>query len=830
MSQKLYLIDGSGFIFRAYHALPPLRRQDGLPVGAVYGFCNMLLKLLANSQQPDYLAVIFDAARITFRQSIYPNYKANRPELPEDLIPQFPLIRQACNAFNIPTLELEGYEADDLIASYTKEAKEKGLEVVIVSSDKDLMQLVNDKVCLLDPLKNKILKTAEVLEKFGVPPQQVIDVQALAGDSTDNVPGVPGIGIKTASELIRSYGSLENLLEKASDIKQPKRRQILLDYKKDALISKQLVTLKQDIPLPLPLTQLSVQRAEKIPVLDFLRRQDFISLINRVEKELFTSSLSEISTNYKTILTFEELEALLKKAQEKGLLSFDCETTSLHIQNAELVGISLSVEENTGFYIPLAHQDSTIQQLPLTKTLDLLKPILCDPSILKIGHNLKYDMGVMRKYGLSITPYTDTCLMSYVLDSSKHGHSLDELSERHLSHQTVKYHDVTGSGRNQKSFKEVEIDKATHYSAEDADMSLRLYHLFSQRLIKEKLVYVYERIERPLVSVITEMEAYGVLINKEKLEEVGRDFTHRLLELEKTIYKKAGRPFTIGSPKQLGEVLFEEQKLPTPKKSKTGLYVTDADVLENLASLGFDLPKYVLEWRGLSKLRSTYVEGLIKAIHPKTGRVHTNYSLAGTSTGRLASSEPNLQNIPVRTSDGRKIRQAFIAPKGFVLMSFDYSQIELRLLAHMAQIPSLIDSFQKGQDIHSVTASQIFGMPSKDITPDLRRKAKAINFGIIYGISAYGLSQQLGISQQEAGAYIKAYLERYPGISDYMEKCKTQARQQGYVTTLFGRRCYTLSIQDKNPTVRQFSERQAINAPLQGSNADIIKQAMHRIS
>lgn len=845
MTKKLYLIDGSGFIFRAFHALPPLRRPDGIPVGAVYGFCNMLLRFLEQAQanrNHDYLAVIFDAARKTFRQDIYPDYKAHRPDVPEDLIPQFPLIRQACEAFQIPAIELEGYEADDLIASYASEAAKQNIEVIIVSSDKDLMQLVAPGVTMLDPIKNKPIKHAEVIEKFGVSPEKVIDVQALAGDSVDNVPGIPGIGIKTAAELINTFGNLETLLNNAQTIKQPKRRQLLQDHAENARISKQLVTLCHTAPLPMLIETLEVRHPEHSVLKEFIRSQGFMSLLNRLEKQRgsTTDQANKANTDYHCITDLKELQDFVAQASTHSMVAFDSETTSLNIMEAEVVGFSLSFEPSTGIYIPISHRqrhdqlslekdESLDKQLPLEEVIRCLQPLLSDPAVLKVGHNLKYDLGVLSKYNIKITPLGDTMLMSYVLDGGKHGHGMDELAERHLQYTTIKYADVAGSGKNQKRFDEVDIKSATAYAAEDADITLRLYHYLSPRLALEKVTTVYERVERPLVPIIVAMETTGIKVDESLLRQLGNQYAMEMATLETTIHGLAGRSFNIGSPKQLGEVLFNEMGLPTPKKSKTGAYVTDADVLEKLAEQGHMLPEKVLEWRGLAKLKSTYADGLLAAINAKTGRVHTSYSMAGTSTGRLASSDPNLQNIPIRTDKGRQIRRAFIAESGYKLVSMDYSQIELRLLSEMADVPQLTKAFKEGQDIHTATASDMFGIPLDQITNDLRRRAKAINFGIIYGISAFGLARQLSIPQGEAASYIKSYFEKYPGISDYMERTKEYAKEHGYVKTLFGRKCFTPGILDKNAAMRSFAERQAINAPLQGSNADIIKQAMSKI-
>ncbi|MGV8947856.1 MAG: DNA polymerase I [Candidatus Paracaedibacter sp.] len=851
---KLTLIDGSGYIFRAFHALPPMRRPDGVAVGAVYGFCAMLFKTLMENHT-DSLVVVFDAGRQTFRQEIYPDYKAHRPDPPEDLIPQFQLIREACAAFNVASIEAVGFEADDLIATYAHHAHGEGYEVCIISSDKDLMQLVRPGVSMLDPIKNRPIGDAEVFEKFGVPPSKVVEVQALAGDSSDNVPGVPGIGIKTAAELINAYGDLETLLARAHEIKQPKRREALIENAEKARISRQLVYLRKDSPLPLALTDLKVRSLEQGVLNTFLRTQGFNSLIARIDRQYtaapaptgaqelpgfsITPAL-QLQTGYETVTTIEALNTWIAKAMASSIIAIDCETTSLNAVEAKLVGLSLATDKDQACYIPVAHQ-TEIPQLSIDLVLAALQPLLNNKNVLKVGHNLKYDLVVLGNYGVTISPLTDTMLMSYVLDAGKNGHGMDELAELHLGYKTIKFADVAGTGKAMKTFDYVPLDQATAYAAEDADITLQLYHVFYPRLIAEKMVHVFERLERPLVPVIAAMEQQGIRVDRLLLDRLGYEFSQQMTQLEKTIYKLAGREFNVGSPKQLGEVLFDEmgisissdtnstQKIKSPKKTKTGAYVTDVDVLESLAAQGHDLPARVLEWRGLSKLKSTYVDNLIAAVSPKTSRVHTSYSLAGTSTGRLSSSDPNLQNIPIRTENGRKIRQAFVADPGFRLVSLDYSQIELRLLAHMADVPALAEAFRKGMDIHTSTASTMFGIPPEQIDGTLRRKAKAINFGIIYGISAFGLANQLGIAQGEAAAYIKKYFETYPGIQDYMERCKEFARRHGYVQTLWGRKCYTLGIRDNNPVARQFAERQAINAPLQGSNADIIKRAMVHI-
>lgn len=836
MKKKVYLVDGSGYIFRAFHALPPLTRPDGTPVGAVLGFTNMLIKLI-NEEQPDYLAVIFDASRETFRNEIYPEYKANRLETPEELIPQFSLIRQACEAFNVPSIEMKGFEADDLIATYATRAKASQDEVTIVSSDKDLMQLVSGNVRMFDPMKNRIIEEEQVLEKFGVGPGRVIDVQALAGDSTDNVPGVPGIGIKTAAELINTYGDLETLLARAGEIKQPKRRERLQEHTEDARISKELVTLKNDVPVEDSIDDFTLQPLEAKKVLSFLRSQHFTSIEKRMERELGGNTAPQ-QGNYTLIQDVETLKQWIDKAHKLGVVAVDTETTSLNAMQAKLVGVSLSLQGGAGAYIPLGHKSAPrdllsersddVKQIPMDEALALLKPLLEDPAVLKVGQNLKYDALLLKRYNIKITPLDDTMVLSYVLEGGLHGHGMDELALLHLDHETIKYKDVVGSGRTQVTFDMVPLDKALTYAAEDADITLQLYEILKPRLLDAKLSTVYETLERPLIPILMDMESAGIKVDGVALNELSKDFTKRLADLVSEIHQIAGVEFNVASPKQLGEVLFDRMSLPGGKKGKTGAYSTAASVLEELA-LTHELPAKVLEWRQLAKLKSTYTDALQEQIDPATGRVHTSYAMAATSTGRLASSDPNLQNIPTRTVEGRKIRQAFIAKPGYKLMSVDYSQIELRLLAHMADINSLKQAFKEGKDIHALTASQVFNVPLEDLSGDLRRKAKAINFGIIYGISPWGLAQQLKIDPKEAKDYIDAYFKIYPGIQAYMEKMKAEAKEKGYVTTLFGRRVYTPEINDRDPNRRSGAERQAINAPLQGSNADIIKRAMIKI-
>ena len=857
--RHVYLIDGSGYIFRAFHALPPMTRSDGTPVNAVLGFTNMLMKLLEDTDA-DHIAVIFDAARKNFRNDIYADYKMHRPETPPELIPQFALIREATRAFNVPAIEQNGFEADDLIATYAEQAVKEGAEVTIVSSDKDLMQLVTDKVKLFDPMKNKPIGRKEVEEKFGVAPDKVIDVQALAGDSSDNVPGVPGIGVKTAAELILAYGDLDTLLARAGEIKQPKRRENLLANAELARISRQLVTLRKDVAVEHPLAEFDRRSFDPDTLLAFLKANEFRSVIAKVQNRLGSlaaapkagtaggpaaapapAARTELpSGGYELVQDTAALERWIAAARQAGAVAFDTETTSLQVVEARLVGMSLAIAPGQACYVPVGHvgaqgdllggKTEAPRQIPLAAALKLVKPLLEDPAVLKIGQNLKYDMAVLAKYGIAIAPIDDTMLISYVLEGGLHGHGMDELSELHLGHATIKYGDVTGSGKSQIGFDQVPLDKALAYAAEDADVTLQLHRALKPRLAAEHLLTVYETIERPLIQVVADMELAGVKIDSTELQRLSADFARRIGEYEREIHDIVGHEFNVGSPKQLGEVLFDELKLAGGKKGKTGAYATGADVLEELtATSGHPLPQKVLDWRQLSKLKSTYTDALQNSINPESGRVHTSFALAATSTGRLASTDPNLQNIPIRTEEGRKIRKAFVAEKGHKLLSVDYSQIELRLAAEMADIPALKQAFRDGADIHAMTASQVFGVPVEGMDPMVRRKAKAINFGIIYGSSAFGLAQQLGIPQGEAKAYIEAYFKRYPGIKDYMERTKAFAREHGYVTTLFGRRCHVPGIADKNPARRSFMERAAINAPLQGTAADIIKRAMIRI-
>lgn len=858
-----------------------MSKSDGTPTNAVFVFTKMLLKLVDDTDA-DYIAVVFDTKRKTFRNDIYPEYKANREAPPEELIPQFPLVRDATRAFNIACVELDGYEADDLIATYAKQAAARGANVTIVSSDKDLMQLVNDKVSMMDPMKATNIGHDEVIEKFGVAPDKVVDVQALAGDSTDNVPGVRGIGIKTAAQLINEYGDLDTLLERAEEIKQPKRRESLINEADMARVSRELVRLRDDVPIEVPLDDFAKRSPDAEPVFAFLQEMEFKSLVSSVANRYGLEAPAATTTpaanegapraeapsadgsathtggidinpstaTYTLVRTADELNDWVSRIYGAGSVTIDTETTSTDSMRADLVGVSLSVVPGEACYIPLTHRTPEAQggfdfdgdtsddggaaglladQIPLADALAILKPMLEDPSILKIGQNLKYDIQVLRRYDIALAPIDDTMLLSYVLEGGLHGHGMDALAELHLGRETIKFKDVAGSGKSQVTFDLVALDKALDYAAEDADITGRLHRMLKPRLVRDRLTTVYETLERPLVPVLEAMEREGIKVDAQKLKGLSDDFEKRMAELETTIHELAGRSFNVGSPKQLGEILFDEMGLQGGKKGKTGAYATGADVLEGLAADGHDLPARVLDWRQLSKLKSTYTDALMNQINPQTGRVHTSYSQSGAATGRLSSSDPNLQNIPIRTEEGRKIREAFVAESGHKLLAADYSQIELRLLAHVAGIDALIEAFEAGEDIHAMTASQVFGVPIEGMDPMVRRNAKAINFGIIYGISAFGLARQLSIPQGEAKQYIEAYFERYPGIKGYMEDTKAFARDHGYVETLFGRRCHTPEIANKLPNHRAFAERAAINAPIQGGAADIIKRAMIRL-
>tara|TARA_B110001450_G_scaffold40291_1_gene36144 strand:+ start:4410 stop:7208 length:2799 start_codon:yes stop_codon:yes gene_type:complete len=858
--KHIYLVDGSTYIFRAYHALPPLtRKSDGFPVGAISGFCNMLDKLIRDEKQRNnltHLLVVFDASGKTFRNDIYPDYKANRSSPPEDLIPQFPVIRDATNAFNVPHVELLGYEADDLIASYTKAALSKGMQVTIVSSDKDLMQLVGNGACMLDTMKNRTINEPEVIEKFGVKPNRVIDVQSLAGDSIDNVPGVPGIGIKTAALLINEYGDLEKLIENASKIKQTKRRESVIEFADQARISRELVTLKDDIELPIPIEDIQIQSIEPKKLISFLKAMEFRTLTEKKAKEFNLSSekidTQEIKLNftpkedvyetkapledikkfdydlYSTIQNIDQLNEWKEKISEKGYVAIDTETDSLNAIEANLIGFSFAISNNEACYIPIKHLEKS-PQIELNQALVILKEIMEDQSILKILHNKKYDGLVLQKYGISIAPYDDTMLISYSIGSGGIRHNLDALAKNYLSHNALSFKEIAGTGKNQKVFNEIDISTASKYAAEDADITLRLWKLLKPKLAEDRLSSVYETIERPLAKIIMEMEKHGVSVDEKILNKLSEKFASKIKKIEEKCFEVVGVEFNLGSPKQVGEILFDKLGIKGGKKTPSGSWSTDADTLTFLASNGNVLPKLLLEWRGLSKLKSTYTDALPTFINKKTNRIHTSYAMSSTSTGRLSSSDPNLQNIPIRNEDGREIRSAFIAEEGSSLISADYSQIELRIIAHMANDNNLKQAFKEKIDIHSLTASEVFGVPLKDMNNEIRRRAKAINFGIIYGISAFGLSNQLGISRSEASDYIRSYFEKFPSIKDYMETTKEFAKDNGFVKTLFGRKCIIDSSMSRGPGGKAFMDRAAINAPIQGTAADIIKRAMIKI-
>jgi DNA polymerase-1 len=926
----VFLVDGSSYIFRAYHALPPLtRKSDGLQLNAVFGFCNMLWKLLRDmkaDEKPTHLAVVFDKSEKTFRTELYPAYKAHRPDPPDDLIPQFGLIREAVHAFDIPCIEQNRFEADDLIATYAREASDKGATVTIVASDKDLMQLVNDRVVMYDTMKDRRIGRAEVIEKFGVPPEKVIEVQALIGDSTDNVPGVPGIGVKTAAQLIGEYGDLETLLKRAGEIKQEKRRQTLIDNADKARLSKTLVTLDDKVKLDVPLPELAVHEPDHKRLIAFLKAMEFNTLTRRVGEfasvdpgaiepdarlgaggalpsprrgeggersepgegdpalksgtapltpplsppgrgsrpsagkgkteatGAFTPtalaaaraeaarSQKVDSSQYETVRTLARLKEWVARAQDLGAVALDTETTSLDPMQATLCGFSLALSPNEACYVPLAHRaggeggagglfDGGIapDQIEEAAALAAIKPMLEDRGVLKTGQNLKFDWLVFAQRGIEVAPIDDTMLMSYVLDAGRNGHGMDDLSDRWLGHTTIKFDDVTGTGKARVTFDCVAIEKASEYAAEDADVTLRLGQALKPRLAAEGMTTVYETLERPLVPVLARMERRGIAIDRQVLSRLSGEFAQKAAGLEHDIQKLAGAEFNPGSPKQLGDILFGTMKLPGGTKTKTGAWSTSAKVLEDLAEEGHELPQRILDWRQVTKLKSTYTDALPGYVNPQTHRVHTSYALAATTTGRLSSSEPNLQNIPIRTEDGRKIRRAFVAEKGHKLVSADYSQIELRLLAEIADIAALKTAFKDGLDIHAMTASEMFGVPIKDMPGEVRRRAKAINFGIIYGISAFGLANQLGIEREEAAAYIKKYFERFPGIRAYMDETREFCKKNGYVTTLFGRKCHYPDIKNPNPSIRAFNERAAINARLQGTAADIIRRAMIRM-
>lgn len=868
----LHLIDGSAYIFRAYHALPPLtRKSDGLPVGAVAGFCNILWNELSRAsagKAATHLAVIFDHSATTFRNALYPEYKANRPELPEDLRPQFPLTREATRAFNVACLETEGFEADDIIATLAKQAVEAGGSCTIISSDKDLMQLIRPGVDMFDPMKTRQIGPDEVIEKFGVGPDRVIDVQSLAGDSVDNVPGAPGIGLKTAALLINEYGDLDTLLARAGEIKQPKRREALVDNADKIRISRALVTLKADTPLDVTLDQLEIRLPEADTIMEFLTKMEFRTLTKRVADKLGIAppSLPEASAlevkgahrdetvsnteqppfnhaAYECIRDMAALNRWIAQIRDIGHVAVDTETTSLDEMQADLVGISLCVDAGKAAYIPLAHTTGggdlfgatalVEGQLPLTETLAALKPILEDPAILKIGQNMKYDWKIFARHGVRITPFDDTMLMSYAMHAGLHNHGMDELSDRYLGHTPIPIKTLLGSGKSQITFDKVAIDDAVKYAAEDADVTLRLWQVFKPRLHRARVTTVYETLERPLVPVLADMEMAGIQVDRDVLRGMSNVFAQKMVQLEEEIQDIAGEKFNVGSPKQLGEILFDRLQIPGGEKGKTGAYGTGADILEDITTLddhptGAQLAARILDWRQIAKLKSTYTDALQEAINPDTGRVHTSYSIAGANTGRLASTDPNLQNIPVRTEEGRRIREAFVAPKGRILVSLDYSQIELRILAHIADIPELRKAFEEGIDIHALTASEMFNVPLDQMTSDIRRKAKAINFGVIYGISGFGLARNLRIPRAEAQGFIDRYFERFPGIRGYMNDTVKFAQSNGYVQTLFGRKINTPEINAKGPGAG-FAKRAAINAPIQGTAADVIRRAMIRM-
>jgi len=857
--EHLYLIDGSGFIFRAYHALPPMTRADGTPINAVVGFCNMLFKLLqdlSENEKPTHFAVIFDRARKTFRNDIYEDYKAHRPPAPDDLVPQFSIIREAVDAFNVVAMDSDGYEADDIIATYATEADARGMKVTIVSSDKDLMQLINDNIEMYDSMKNRHIGPDQVVEKFGLGPEKVIEIQALAGDSADNVPGVPGIGVKTAAQLITEYGDLDSLLERAGEIKQPKRREKLLENADMARISRELVTLERAVPGLEDIADLHLKEIDASRLLPFLEDQGMRSLQTKVISHMgpdlagdyapaqeLAQNIAPDEVDYETVTTLEGLDRWITLAEKSRQVAIDTETTSLNAMRAKLVGVSLSVAAGKACYIPLGHisgaegeldllgesSGETLEQIPMDQALARLKDLCENPAVLKIGQNIKYDMLILKKYGLEISPHDDSMLISYALDAGRGHHGMDELSKKHLDHSPIPFKEICGTGKKQITFDQVAIEKATEYAAEDADITGRLHRLLKPRLVQESMTTVYETLERPLAPVLAGMEKEGILVDRQMLSRLSNDFAERLAQLEGEIHALAGHAFNIASPKQLGEILFDEMGFEGGKKGKTGAYSTGADILEGLAAEGHEFPQKILNWRQLAKLKSTYTDALQNEINADTGRIHTSYSMASTTTGRLSSNDPNLQNIPIRTEEGRKIRQAFIPAPGHVFVAADYSQIELRLLAHIADLDSLKEAFHQGTDIHAMTASEVFGVPIEGMDPIIRRQAKAINFGIIYGISAFGLARQLGIGNKEAKEFIKTYFERFPGIQRYMEDTKEFCRRHGYVETIFGRRCHMSGINDKNGMRRSFAERAAINAPIQGAAADIIRRAMIRM-
>tara|TARA_B100000945_G_scaffold145060_1_gene116128 strand:+ start:253 stop:3021 length:2769 start_codon:yes stop_codon:yes gene_type:complete len=846
-TDHFYLIDGSGYIFRAYYALPPLtRKSDGLPTGAVNGFCNMLFKLLEdsksddNKEKPTHFVVIFDSARKNFRNEIYSDYKGNRSDAPDDLIPQFDYIRKSVEAFNLPSVELLNYEADDLIATYSEQILSAGAKVTIISSDKDLMQLYKKNIRIYDPMKNKYISDQDVLDKFGVEPSKVIDVQALAGDSSDNVPGVPGIGVKTAAELINEYNTLENLLKKASEIKQNKRRQTLIENKDKAIVSKKLVTLKKDVPIKNEIIEFKLKNVDKKKLYDFLREMEFNRLLSSAistygeigfekDQKIEKSINQKInSKNYQLIENEKDIDKWLKEAEEKGEFAIDTETTSLDPHQADLVGISLSTKVGHACYIPLAHKSK--KNMNEKSIIKKIKPILEDKSIKKIGQNIKFDYIILFHRGIDMTSMEDTMLMSYVLDAGKNRHNMDTLSQIHLDHKTISYKDLVGTGKKQINFSEVDLDLAKNYASEDADITFRLYQIFIKNLKSEKLLNIYEIFEKPLIKILAHMEICGIKVDNNFLKILSKKFEGKIQKLEKEIFKISKKEFNIGSTKQLGEIMYNELKIANIKKTKKGSFATSAQVLEDLSFKGHELPKLVLDWRQVTKLKNTYSDSLQEHINKNSKRVHTSFLLAATSTGRLASSDPNLQNIPIKSDDGKDIRKSFIADNQSLLISADYNQIEMRILADLADVKELKKAFKNNEDIHSLTASQVFNVKVKDVNSDMRRKAKAINFGIIYGISQYGLAKQIGVSNVEAEEFLNAYFIKFPEIKNYMEYTIKFCRKSGFVNNIFGRRTHVTGINDKNFNIRNFQERAAINAPIQGSASEIMRLAMIRIN
>ena len=832
--KNLFLIDGSGLIFRAFYALPPLTNPEGTPINAVLGYCNMIINIV-DTFKPDQLIVVFDTKRKTFRNDIYKSYKSNRVELPEELIPQFTIIREATKALDLPQIEMDGYEADDIIATYASKAEKQGIAVTIISSDKDLMQLVNKKTKMYDSMRNNYIGTNEVKEKFGVDPSKVVDVQALAGDSVDNIPGVSGIGIKTAAELINTFGNLNNLFSQVDKIKQPKRKQALIDEQDNALISKKLATLKKDVPIKSYTFQLFKGINQK-KGLEFFEKHGFKNLIAKFNKknpkENINKKQKKNEKKYQIIESVDHLKKIIKGIQRQKLVVIDTETNSLNANLAKLVGMSFCFEEDKSYYLPLEHKvnknEKTIN-INFKEVYLILKNLLEDTSIMKIGHNIKYDKIVLANFNIDVHPIEDTMLLSYVLDAGKFKHNLDDLAKIYLDYDTIKYKDVVGVGKKEKTFDQLSIEEAYKYAAEDADITLKLYHILKKRIVEEKLVNVYENIEKPLVDVLVNMERNGIKIDVKKLKKLSSIFLKKIFSIQKEIFKYSKFEFNIASTKQLGEVLFDKMGIQGGKKGKSGAYSTSSEILENLSYQGHEIAKFLLEWRQISKLKNTYTESLTQEINTETSRIHTSYSMASTSTGRLSSTNPNLQNIPIRTEEGKKIRNAFISEKGYKLVSLDYSQIELRLLAHIGKVNELKKAFDLNLDIHKETASQIFNKPIDKIDNNLRRKAKTINYGIIYGISAFGLSKQLNITRSDADFFLKEYFKKYKGILDYIDETTNFCKKNGFVKTIFGRKCFIAGINTKNPNFRNFAIRAAINAPIQGSAADIIKKAMIKI-